>query len=256
MPFVFVDPSRPARRARARYGPPMANLELIELYPSPFSERVRWALERKGVPYRRTSYVPVAGEDEHRRKTGIATAPVLLADGEVIGDSDHAVEWLEAKHPAPALVPSDPRRRAQVRAWELLAAEVLTPAARLVMIGRFRELNIQPLADHFTIKYHWSEPEQARVDRMLHSFLPDLAAAVASSPHLVGDEFTRADLTVAAMLIPILGLPPAELFSIDEGMRQMFGSPMAAEPALAPLHEWRNRIYREHRGGRVEPAAA
>src|SRR6185503_16750853 len=72
----------------------MPNLELIELYPSPFSERVRWALELKGLPYRRTAYVPLAGEEEHKRKTGIATAPVLIADGEVIGDSDHAVEWL------------------------------------------------------------------------------------------------------------------------------------------------------------------
>src|SRR5688572_11395696 len=96
----------------------MPNLELIELYPSPFSERVRWALELKGLSYRRTPYVPVASEEEHKQRTGIATAPVLLADGEVVGDSDHAVEWLEAQHPAPVLVPADPFRRAQVRAWE------------------------------------------------------------------------------------------------------------------------------------------
>jgi glutathione S-transferase len=32
----------------------MAELELIELYPSPYSERVRWVLEIKRVPYRRT----------------------------------------------------------------------------------------------------------------------------------------------------------------------------------------------------------
>src|SRR5690606_23601423 len=112
----------------------MPDLELIELYPSPYSERVRWALERKGLAYRRTSYVPVAGEAEHVRKTGIATAPVLLADGAVIGDSDCAVDWLEAGHPDPALMPADPQGRARVRAWELLATEVLTPAARLVMI--------------------------------------------------------------------------------------------------------------------------
>src|SRR5215470_4918091 len=164
----------------------MATLELIELYPSPFSERVRWALELKGLSYRRTPYVPVAGEEEHKRKTGIATAPVLIADGEVIGDSDHAVEWLEAHHPTPALVPADPRQRAQVRAWELFATEVLAPAARLVMIGRFRAMNVQPLADHFSVKYHWSEADEARLDRLLRTVLPDLAAAVASAPYLVG----------------------------------------------------------------------
>jgi glutathione S-transferase len=233
----------------------MANLELIELYPSPFSERVRWVLERKGLPYRRTPYVPVAGEEEHKRRTGIATAPVLFADGEVIGDSDHALEWLEARHPSPPLVPTDPRGRAQVRTWELWATEVLAPAARLVMIGRFKEMNIQPLADHFAVKYHWNRAEEARVDRMLRTVLPDLAAAVATSPYLVGDDFTRADLTVATMLIPTLGLPPDDLFSMDKGMRAMFGTPFGADPSLEPLHGWRDRIYRQHRGGRVLPAA-
>jgi glutathione S-transferase len=40
------------------------DLELIELYPSPYSERVRWVLEAKGLPYRRRSYQPIAGEAE------------------------------------------------------------------------------------------------------------------------------------------------------------------------------------------------
>src|SRR5206468_1632216 len=73
----------------------MANLELIELYPSPWSERLRWALEWKRVPYTRRAYQPLAGEEELRRTTGISTVPVLLADGEVVGDSDAALEWLE-----------------------------------------------------------------------------------------------------------------------------------------------------------------
>src|SRR5215467_3051911 len=99
----------------------MPTLELIELYPSPWSERMRWVLELKGLPYRRAPYVPLAGEDDHKRRTGIATAPVLIADGEVIGDSDRSVDWLEAHHPVPALLPDNARRRAQVRAWELFA---------------------------------------------------------------------------------------------------------------------------------------
>lgn len=233
----------------------MPTLELIELYPSPWSERLRWVLERKGVPYRRTPFVPLASEAEHKRKTGITTAPVLIADGEVIGDSDRSVDWLEARHPSPALMPTDPRRRMQVRAWELLATEVLAPAARLVMIGRYKAMNIQPLADHFAAKYHWNEAEEARVDRLLRTALPELAAAVAIAPYLVGDGFTRADLTLAALLGPVLGLPPDELFSIDAGMRTMFGTPFGADPSLAPLRDWRDRIYREYRGGRVQPAA-
>jgi glutathione S-transferase len=234
----------------------MPTLELIELYPSPFSERLRWVLDLKGLPYARTPYVPVASEEDHARRTGIRTAPVLIADGEVIGDSDRSVDWLEATHPSPALIPDDPRRRAQVRTWELYATEVLAPAARLVMIGRFKAMNVQPLADHFAAKYHWNEAEEARVDHVLRTALPELAAAVAAAPHLVGDGFTRADLTVASMLTPVLGLPPDDVFAMDAGTRQMFGTPFGADPSLAPLREWRDRTYRQHRGRRVEPAAA
>jgi glutathione S-transferase len=229
----------------------MPTLELIELYPSPFSERLRWVLDLKGVSYARTPYVPLASEDDHARRTGIRTAPVLIADGEVIGDSDRSVDWLEATHPSPALIPGDPRRRAQVRTWELYATEVLAPAARLVMIGRLKAMNVQPLADHFAAKYHWNEAEEARVDRVLRTALPELAAAVAAAPHLVGDGFTRADLTVASMLTPVLGLPPDDVFAMDAGTRQMFGTPFGADPSLAPLREWRDRTYRSHRGRRV-----
>ena len=248
---VDVDTARPDVEVTA-----MPTLELIELYPSPYSERLRWVLDLKGLSYRRTPYVPVASEESHSERTGIRTAPVLLADGEVIGDSDRSVDWLEVAHPSPRLVPDDPRRRAQVRTWELYATEVLGPAARLVMIGRLKAMNVQPLADHFAAKYHWDEAEEARVDRLLRTALPELAAAVAGSGHLVGDEFTRADLTVAALLTPVLGLPPDDLFAIDPGTRTMFGTPFGADPSLAPLRDWRDRMYRSHRGRRVEPAAA
>ena len=90
----------------------MANLEVIELYGSPFSERLRWALKHKNVAYARRPFVPIAGEAEHRRATGIPTAPVLLADGKVVGDSNRALEWLEQTVAKPPLVPAEPSQRA------------------------------------------------------------------------------------------------------------------------------------------------
>jgi len=234
----------------------MADLELIELYPSPFSERVRWVLELKGLPYRRTQFVPLAGEAEHMSRTGIATAPVLLADGEVVGDSNEALDWVEARHPATPLLPEDPVARAQVRAWEHLATEVITPLARLGFIGKAKALGLQPLGDHFAAKYHWSEAEEARGDRILRTVLPELARAVEKTPYLVGNALTRADVTMASMLIPVIGAPSNDLFVLDDPMRAMFGIPMGQESALQPLHRWRDETYRRHRGGQVTPAAA
>ena len=233
----------------------MANLELIELYPSPWSERLRWALEWKRVPYARRAYQPLAGEEELRRTTGISTVPVLLADGEVVGDSDAALEWLEAHHPSPALLPADGRLRAQARAWEIAATETMAPAGRLVTIGRWKARGIQPFADQFAAKYGWSPAEEARTERLLGGLVADLARAVTSSPYLVGDGFTRADLTVASMLAGLIGIPGDELFALDESMRAMFGVLEEKDPVLGPLRAWRDGTYRRHRGGRVTPAA-
>ena len=233
----------------------MANLELIELYPSPWSERLRWALEWKRVPYTRRAYQPLAGEEELRRTTGISTVPVLLADGEVVGDSDAALEWLEAHHPSPALLPADGRLRAQARAWEIAATETMAPAGRLLMIGRWKARGMQPLADHFAAKYGWSPAEEARMGRLLGALVADLARAVTSSPYLVGDGFTRGDLTVASMLAGLVGIPGDELFALDASMRAMFGVLEEKDPVLGPLRAWRDGIYRRHRGGRVTPAA-
>ena len=229
------------------------NLELIELYPSPYSERVRWVLETKGLPYRRRSYQPIAGEEELRRKTGQATVPVLFADAEVIGDSNAAVEWIEKHRPAPALVPADPGQRAQVRAFELAATEALAPWARLGFIGRAKAMDLQPLADHFAAKYGWSPQREASAGKVLRALLDDLTQTVATRPHLVGDALSRADVTVAAMLATVFGHPPDDLFELDAAMRPMFGLPCGDEPELAPLRRWRDDLSRRHRGGRVAP---
>ena len=234
----------------------MTSLELLELYPSPYSERVRWALEVKGLRYARRPYQPIAGEPELVRDTGQRTVPVLFADGRVVGDSNLALDWLEDTHPTPALFPASPLARAQVRALEIMATETLAPAARLVLIGHFKQIDLQPLADHFAQKYGWDERAQAEADRLLRMLLLDLAYAVGDAPYLVGAAFTRADLTVACMLTPALGAPPDELFELDTGYRSMFGVPFGSDPRLAPLRSWRDEIYRRHRGGRVLPAAA
>jgi len=230
------------------------DLELLELYVSPWSERMRWVLDFKGLPYRRRNYQPIADEAELRRTTGMATAPVLFADGEVIGDSDAAVDWLEARYPSPALLPADPALRAQVRVFELAATEALAPCSRLAWIGRVKAMDLQPIADHFAAKYGWSPEAEARGQRLVRVLLADLAQAVDVQPYLVGDTFTRADVTVAAMLAGAFGHPPDEFFALDPAMRSIFEPPAADAPALVPLGRWRDDLYRSHRGRRVTPA--
>jgi glutathione S-transferase len=234
----------------------MAVLEMLELYPSPYSERLRWVLDAKGVPYTRRAYQIIAGEEQLRGTTGFSTVPVLFADGRVIGDSNAAADWIEAAHPTPPLLPTEPRARAQVRGLELAVTEAMGPFARLMMIGRWQQLGLAPLAEHFAAKYGWSEHTERQAKAVVEAFVPDLARAVTAAPYLVGDRFTRADLTVAALLATVMGHPADDLFELDAGTRPMFSPVIDDEHTLATLRTWRDGIYRQHRGRRVTPAAA
>src|SRR5689334_25114159 len=99
----------------------------------------------------------------------------------------------------------------------------MAPFARLVAIGRWKAANLQPFADNFASKYGWTPGVEAAAARVLRAFVRDLAATVAARDHLVGNTFTRADLTVACMLATVIGVPADDLFELDAAFRPMFG---------------------------------
>jgi glutathione S-transferase len=214
---------------------------------------VRWVLQLKKVPYEPKEYQAEIDKEELERTTGLSTVPVLWVDGELIGDSDTTLEWLEARYPTPRLLPDDIGLRVQARAWEITATQMVAPFARLTAIGRFRSLGFKKLGEQSAQKYDWSPEADAHAQRTLGLFLPELAQALESKGYLVGDGFTRADLTMACMLMPVVGPPPDELFALDAGTRSLFGIPLA-QPSIAPLRAWRDSIYQRYRGGRVTPA--
>src|SRR5258706_15967143 len=84
---------------------------------SHFSEKVRWALDYKGVAHRRQ----VLGADyliRAWRATGRGTLPILFLDGRAIGDSTDIIAALEERHPEPPLHPRDAPARQRALALE------------------------------------------------------------------------------------------------------------------------------------------
>ena len=119
---------------------------------SHYSEKVRWALEYKGVDHiRRTplpgTHIPIALV---LTRGAQPTVPVLTIDGRAIGDSTAIIAALEELYPEPPLYPEDPaERRAGPRAGGVLrraagaaraAAPLLRadPGARPLRRGRRR----------------------------------------------------------------------------------------------------------------------
>src|SRR5207247_9967776 len=107
----------------------MAKPTLWQIEISHFSEKVRWALDYKGIEHERRAPTPGAHMavalwlTRGRHKT----FPVLQLDGEAIGDSTAIIGALERRFPDPALYPEDPRERPRALALEDFFAVALGP---------------------------------------------------------------------------------------------------------------------------------
>jgi glutathione S-transferase len=260
--------ARSARGDGASDAPPV----LWHLKVSHYNEKARWALDYKGIPHVRRAAIPGRHAAIARKLTGGSTFPVLVfADG-AIGDSTRIIEALERRHPDPPLYPADPVARRRALELEdffdeelgpytrLLVLHHILPSARLTL-GTFapdlagaRRLSARmtfPLirrrivadfgldADAVSAAY---EKVHAAGDRFLRALKP--------SGYLVGDRFTVADLTLAALVSPAVA--PHQF---------PYPQPQRDHPRLAPLRDalsgsglldWAQDVYARHRGASVE----
>jgi glutathione S-transferase len=233
----------------------MSTIKLIQMYASPWAERVRWALNFKGVPYEKQDYRPGVDEEAVKKLTGQAQVPVLLVNGTVIPDSTAILNWLEQYKPQPALLPASEKERAQVMLWEELMDGVLGTQARMLIIGHFLrsdEPELQQGGRYFAQKYQYSPYAEEHAKAAIERLLTVLKYALEGRRHLIGETFTRADITAASMLL-LVNPPPDDLFLFPAPMRPIYTVPLTREAAFAPLFAWRDEMYRKHRGEAVKP---
>src|SRR5207244_2177797 len=169
---------------------------------SHYSEKARWALDYKSIPYRLRglvpgAHIPVALWLTYGRHY---TLPVLDLGGERIGDSTAIIAALEQRQPEPPLYPRDPAQRRRALALE-----------------------------------EWFEAELGGRD------------------YLVGESFSVADLTAAALLYPLVR-PPEAYVTIDR-------MPEPVERLRAQLRErrgyrWVEETFRRHRRSAEAPSGA
>jgi glutathione S-transferase len=230
---------------------------------SNFNEKARWALDFKQVPHERRSLLP--GFPRAMAFSLRGTLPVLDLGGERIMDSTRIIEALEHRFPERPLYPPDDaeRRRAleleelfderaghdmrRVAFWELredpgymasyLATEQGTPVHTAIRAGI-------PVAWQFMKRrYDFSEDEFRRSREALVTALDRIEAERGGGEHLVGESFSVADLTAAALLFP-LAWPDELQYDYPEPPRSEFRESVRDHPAVA----WVRETYRRHRG--------
>ena len=95
----------------------MSEIEFITAEVCPYAQRTHLALREKGLAYKHTE-VDLSNKPAWFEKVSpYSKVPVLKVGDEVIYESAIINEYIEEAYPEPALMPSDPVRRAQARAW-------------------------------------------------------------------------------------------------------------------------------------------
>ena len=97
-------------------------LKLISATPSPYARKVRITLAEKGIPFELVTEVPWDSTTATPRYNPLEKLPVLiLEDGDSVYESRFILEWIEAKHPTPPMLPADIDRRLFARRVEVVA---------------------------------------------------------------------------------------------------------------------------------------
>jgi glutathione S-transferase len=201
---------------------------------SHYSEKVRWALEHKGIDHGRRSILPGSHIPIALALTRGAqpTMPVLQLEDRSIGDSTEIIAALEARYPEPPLYPIDAAERARAIELEDWFDENLGRHARLLS---FYELIQEPeifaevaaesvpgplgkakpvigaYARAFTsIRWNANSDEEAvRAREAIVAGFDKLEAELnqGDGEFLVGDQLSVADITAASLFYPVV-LPP------------------------------------------------
>ena len=243
---------------------------------SHFNEKARWALDYKRIPHFRHSLVPGFHVLAVKRMSGKTQVPVLKLDGQAISDSTRIIEALERAFPEPRLYPADgeQRRRAleledyfdeelgpYIRRWvfhlvlpypEFVRASFVSHAGPATQLAHRAMSPLLGLVMRRQMDINPATAEVARAKTL--AAMDRLAAEVGPSGCLVGDRFTVADLTAAALLSPLVR-PPEFPYTAAVALPE----PLAKIRDSLSTHrafQWTLQTYRQHRGESAEIATA
>lgn len=242
-------------------------IELHQFSHSHFNEKVRWALDFKGVRHVRINYLPGPHVPQIRRLTGQTQVPVVRIDGRFVHGSAAILDAIEQRYTSPPLYPSGagPREEAlavqskldaelgpEIRragfanmlddsafvvntfasekpAWKRRAYSAVFPAVRALMR---KSMNITP---------ETGRRAKERVDGLLDF----IAERTSATGYFVDGTFTVADLTAAALLGPAIVVDHPDMKQAPNPPPAL--AALCSEWATHPAMQWGQRIWKNHR---------
>ncbi|MEO8797202.1 MAG: glutathione S-transferase family protein [Polyangiaceae bacterium] len=246
-------------------------MRLVTIGFSHYCEKARWALDRSKLEYVEEAHAPLLSYASSVRKARSRTVPVLLTDEGAFTDSSDILEYVDPFNPPEKrLYPEHeamrrevvaiedkvditigPRVRRWAYSWLVREDALVRPLIRATMSRGERVLRPfveKPilLAIERGLKLS-PDLRESLFDKLMVSF-EELGAALEGKKYFVGDAFTAADLTFAALVSPCV-YPPEQPFpfpplaSLPVGMQKQieaFRGTRAGTHALQMYREERN----------------
>jgi glutathione S-transferase len=143
-----------------------APVHIVGSYLSPYVRKVLVCLHLKNVTYTIDPIIAFFGDDRFTRLSPLRRIPVLVDDRVTLCDSSVICQYLEDRHPLPALYPADVAERARARWLEEFAD---TRMGDIFIWQLFNQVAIKPFV--------WGEEtDQAVLDKTLGEDIPDVLA--------------------------------------------------------------------------------
>jgi len=197
---------------------------MLKLHHHPFStfaRRVRIALIEKNIPAELIEVDMVARA--HRGPTYLALnpygrVPTLEDDGFVLYESTAILEYLEATHPTPPLVPADARGRAQV-----------TMHMKLCDIQMARQAGVIIFPKRFLPKDRWDESAITQAKKEIEKHLAIVETQLADNDYMVGNRYSLVEVcyTPFVEFLPLMEITPPP--SVAAWVQRMLDRPSAQQ---------------------------
>ncbi len=162
---------------------------------------VKMALLEKGVPFVEEMVMTGSKDDAVLNCSPLGKIPFIRTTEGAMCESHAILEYIEAAHPSPALLPSDPFAAAKVR--ELI-----------MYIDLHLELVARELYTQAFFGGTVSESAQARVRKQLEKNIAGFKRLVKFAPYVAGHAFTLADC-VAFNNLPLVGMATRAIYGED-----------------------------------------
>ena len=204
---------------------------MLTLYGFPVSNyynKVKLALLEKNLPFTEEYVHPKNVDASGMSASPLGKIPFIRTPQGTLCESQAIIDYLEAAHPTPALLPADPFAAAKVR-------ELTT----------YIDLHVELLARQLYPQAFFggtvSEEAQARIRKQLEKNIAALKSLIKFAPYAAGDTFTQADCSAFASL-PLVGMATKAVYGEDlllaggvdyKAYVKMMGERPAAQKVLA-----------------------